>query len=99
MVVAIDFAQPLAQGVGVVAAVADAVQELADLTPEAGAGPAEVRFQNLPDVHARGHAQRLEHDVDRGGVLQRRHVLDRHRSETGRVGQEWVRTFSYGGWP
>src|SRR3546814_16333536 len=78
MVVAIDFAQPLAQGVGVVAAVADAVQELADLTPEAGAGPAEVRFQNLPDVHARGHAQRIEHDVDRGAVLQRRHVLDRH---------------------
>jgi hypothetical protein len=27
-------------------------------------GPAQVGFEDLPDVHARRHAQRVQHDVD-----------------------------------
>ena len=38
---------------------------LPDLEPEAGAGPAEMGLQNLADVHAARHAERIEHDVDR----------------------------------
>ena len=37
--------------------------------------PAEVQFQHLAEVHSRRHAQRVEHDVDRGAVRQERHVL------------------------
>jgi len=37
-----------------------------------------VGLQNLPDVHARRHAQRVQHDVDRGAVRHVRHVLDRN---------------------
>ena len=37
--------------------------------------PAEVRLEDLADVHARGHAQRIEHDLDRRAVGQVRHVL------------------------
>ena len=38
-------------------------------------GPAEVRLENLADVHARRHAERVEHDLDRRAVRQVRHVL------------------------
>ena len=41
-------------------------------------GPAQVRFQHLADVHARRHAQRIQHDVHRRAVGQERHVLFRH---------------------
>jgi hypothetical protein len=37
--------------------------------------PAEVRLEDLPDVHAAGHAQRVEQHVDRRAVLHERHVL------------------------
>ena len=37
-----------------------------------------MRLENLPDVHAARHAQRIEHDVDLRAVLEERHVLDRH---------------------
>jgi hypothetical protein len=37
-----------------------------------------MRLEHLADVHARGHAQRIEHDVDRCAVLEIGHVLDRH---------------------
>ena len=37
-----------------------------------------MRFENLTDVHARRHAQRVEHDVDMRAVFEERHVLDRH---------------------
>src|SRR3954447_22467889 len=44
----------------------------------AGLGdPPEVGLQNLANVHPARHAERVEHDVDRGAVLQERHVLDR----------------------
>ena len=43
----------------------------------AGLGdPAEVGLEDLADVHAAGDAERVEHDVDRGAVLEERHVLD-----------------------
>src|SRR6476619_2127141 len=37
--------------------------------------PPEVHLQDLADVHAAGHAERVEDDVDRGAVLEERHVL------------------------
>ena len=37
--------------------------------------PAQVGLQDLADVHARGHAERVEDDVDRGPVGQEGHVL------------------------
>ena len=45
------------------------------LEAELGAGPAEVRFEDLAHVHTAGHAQRVEHDLDRRAVRQERHVL------------------------
>src|SRR3546814_1017594 len=37
--------------------------------------PAEMRLENLADVHTAGHAQRVEDDIDRGAVREERHVL------------------------
>ena len=37
--------------------------------------PPEVGLQDLPDVHAARHAERVEHDVDRPTVREERHVL------------------------
>src|SRR6056297_846123 len=42
-----------------------------------GTGPTEVSFQDLADVHSRGNAQRVEHDLNRRPVGQERHVFDR----------------------
>src|SRR5690606_35148765 len=50
---------------------------VADDLPALCGGPAQVRLQDLADVHPAGHAQRVEHDVDRRAVLEERHVLDR----------------------
>ena len=38
-------------------------------------GPAEVRLHDLSEVHARGNAERVEHDVDRRAVFHVRHVF------------------------
>ena len=54
------------------------VDQVADLTAHAGAGPAQMRFQDLADVHARWHAERVEHDIGMRAVLEERHVLDRN---------------------
>ena len=35
-------------------------------------------LQDLADVHAARHAERVEHDIDRGAVGEERHVLERH---------------------
>ena len=35
-------------------------------------------FENLTDIHARRHAERIEHDVDMGAVIEERHVFHRH---------------------
>ena len=45
------------------------------VVPALRGGPAEVGLEDLPDVHARGHAQRVEDHVDRRAVLEERHVL------------------------
>ena len=34
-----------------------------------------MRFKDLTDVHARWHAKRVQHDIDRLSVLKIRHVL------------------------
>ena len=39
------------------------------------ASPAKVRFEHLPDVHARRHTQRVQDQVNRRSVLEERHVL------------------------
>src|SRR5216683_2404922 len=49
-----------------------------DLDAQRGGDPPEVRLQDLAQVHAARHAERVEHDVDRGAVGQVRHVLRRH---------------------
>ena len=54
------------------------LEHAADLEAEPLGRPAQVRLEHLADVHARGHAQRIEHDVDRRAVLEVRHVFDRH---------------------
>ena len=46
-----------------------------ELEAEHPAGPPEVGLQDLPDVHAARHAQRVEHDLDRRAVRQVGHVL------------------------
>ena len=46
-----------------------------DVHAEHRRGPAQVRLHDLPEVHARRHAQRVEHDVDRTAVFHIRHVF------------------------
>ena len=48
-----------------------------DVHAEHRGGPAQMRLHDLPEVHARRHAQRVEHDVDRRAVLDVRHVFFR----------------------
>ena len=52
-------------------------QHLVDLTAKIAAGPAEMGLKDLADIHARWHAQRIEHDIDMGAVFEMGHVLDR----------------------
>src|SRR5438477_92760 len=54
------------------------LQHLADFQPQALGRPTQMSLENLPDVHARRYAQRIEHDVHRSAVGHARHVLDRH---------------------
>ena len=52
------------------------VEDRADgLEAELGGGPAQVGLEDLADVHAAGHAQRVEQDLDAGAVREERHVL------------------------
>ena len=37
-----------------------------------------MRLQHLADVHARRHAERIQHHIDRSTVIEIRHVLDRN---------------------
>ena len=61
----------------VLAALVDVLEHLLDLPAKAARGPAEVRLEDLPDVHPARHAKRVEHDVGMRPVLEERHVLDR----------------------
>src|SRR5690606_24863667 len=49
-----------------------------DLLAQALGRQAQVGFEDLPDVHTRRYAQRVQHDVDRSTVGVVRHVFDRH---------------------
>ena len=42
--------------------------------------PAQVCLQNLADVHAPGNTERVQDDVDRRAILQKRHVFFRDHS-------------------
>src|SRR5262249_36217177 len=77
LVVAVDLPEHVLERPRVVLGIVS-VDRLPDLEPEAGAGPAKMRFENLADVHAARHAERIEHDVDLCSVLKERHVLDRY---------------------
>jgi len=46
-----------------------------DVLADAVHGPAEVGLEDLAHVHARRHAQRVEHDVHGPSVVEERHVL------------------------
>ena len=54
------------------------VDRLRDLLAEARRRPAEMGLEDLADIHAARHAERIEHDVDMRAVVEERHVLDRH---------------------
>src|SRR5262249_53561282 len=77
LLVAVDLFQHVLERTQVALA-AVGVDRLADLEPKTGASPAEVRLEDLPDIHAARHAERIEHDVDRRAVGEERHVLGRH---------------------
>src|SRR5262249_61402695 len=59
LVLAVDLLERVLQRPGVALAVVS-VDRLADPRSEAGAGPAEMGFQDLADVHSAGNAQRVE---------------------------------------
>src|SRR5580765_654456 len=46
-----------------------------EIEAERRGGPAEMRFENLADVHSRRHPERVQHDLHRRSVRQIRHVL------------------------
>jgi hypothetical protein len=53
------------------------LQHVADAVADALGGPAQVHFEHLAHVHARRHAQRVQHDVARRAVGHVGHVFDR----------------------
>jgi hypothetical protein len=53
------------------------LQHVADALADALGGPAQVHFEHLAHVHARRHAQRVQHDVARRAVGHVGHVFDR----------------------
>src|SRR3546814_2039366 len=55
----------------------DFLEHRADLLAEAARGPAQMRLEDLADVHAARHTQRVEDDIGMRPVLEERHVLDR----------------------
>src|SRR5487761_1138167 len=54
------------------------LEELRDLPAKFFGGPAEVRFENLADVHARRNAERVENDLDGSAVGKIGHVFGGH---------------------
>src|SRR5262245_43319406 len=76
-VVAIDALEHLLERLRLVA-LTIGLERLADPAAQAAARPAEMGLENLAHIHAARHAERIEHDVDRGPVLKIRHVFDRY---------------------
>ena len=56
------------------------IHQFADLTAKIGAGPPQMGFQDLPHIHARRHAKRVQHQVNRGTIFQEGHVFNRHNA-------------------
>ena len=48
---------------------------VANLNPSSFAAQPKCVSKHLTDVHARRHAQRIQHDVHRSSVLEERHVF------------------------
>ena len=48
-----------------------------ELDTELGAGPSEKRLEDLAEIHPAWHTKRVQYDVDRGPVLEVRHILYR----------------------
>jgi len=53
-------------------------QHVADAQANSLGSPSQVGLENLAHVHARRHAERIEHNVHRRAVRHERHVLHRH---------------------
>src|SRR5216684_8165544 len=68
------FAEPAAQRLGLYFLAEQAFEAVAEFL----GSPAEVRLQNLTDVHTRRNAERIENDLDRSAVRHVRHVFLRH---------------------
>src|SRR5467141_3238043 len=68
------FAEPPAQRLGLHFLAEQALEAVAEFL----GSPAEVRLQNLADVHTRRNAERIENDLDRSDVRHVRHVFLRH---------------------
>src|SRR6267143_1762752 len=69
-----NFAEPAAQGFGADFLAQQTLQAVAELL----GGPAEVRLQNLSDVHTRRNAERIENDLDGSAIGKVRHVFLGH---------------------
>ena len=54
------------------------LQHVVDLLAQTLGSPTQMGFQNLADVHARWHAQRVQHHVDRRTVRHVWHVFHGH---------------------
>src|SRR5579864_6066372 len=70
------FAEPAAQGVGLLVL----IEQACDAAAQFFRRPSEVRFENLSDVHTRRNAERIQDDFHRGAVRQIRHVFFRNDS-------------------
>src|SRR6185437_4022868 len=75
LVLAVDLLEDVLERFGVVLAIARIVRidRLPDLEAETGTGPTQMSLQDLADVHAARHAERVQHDVNRRSVLEERH--------------------------
>src|SRR3984893_3826544 len=69
-----NFSEPAAQSFGTYFLAEQALEAVAQLL----GCPAEMRFQNLPDVHTRRNAQRIQNDLDGSAIGKVRHVFLRH---------------------
>ncbi len=63
---------------GDLAAFLIAFQSAGNFIAQAGTGPTQMGFQNLPDIHTAGHPKRVQHDIDMGPIFQIGHVFNRH---------------------
>src|SRR2546430_7989209 len=68
------FLEPAAQRFGFDFPAEQALQAVAEFL----GSPAEVRLENLSDVHTRRNAEGIENDLDRGAIGQVRHIFLRH---------------------